>query len=203
MIIAGDNDEHISEIKVNLFKEFDMKDLGIVKQFMGLNIEIDEENEQLTIDQSQYIEAILRRFGMIDCKPSSTPMMKNLKLEKGNPEQKTTSPYRELLGSLMYLMLGSRPDICFALSYLSRFQDCATDVHFQHLKKILRFLKGTANYKLTYRKNNEDVLVGFADADWANDSVDRKSTSGYIFKVFGNVVNWGTKKQGLVTLSTC
>lgn len=203
MIIAGDNNEQISDIKVSLFNEFDMKDLGIVKQFMGLNIEIDEKGELLTIDQSQYIDAILKRFGMIDCKPSSTPMMKNLKLTIGNPEQQTVLPYRELLGSLMYLMLGSRPDICFSLSYLSRFQDSATDEHFQHLKKILRYLKGTSSYKLRYNRNDDNILVGYADADWANDSVDRKSTSGYIFKVFGNVVSWGTKKQGLVTLSTC
>ncbi len=168
---------------------------------MGLNIET--HNDSLTIDLSHYIADILNRFGMTDCNTVSTPMMKNLKLSKGSDENHTSEPYRELLDSLMYLMLGTRPDICFALSYLSRFQDNATDDHYAQLKRLLRYLKGTIDLKLTYTRKNDAPLVNYVDADWANDPETRRSTSGFVFMVFGNVVSWSTKRQGLVTLSTC
>ena len=102
----------------------------------------------------------------------------------------------------MFLMIGSRPDICYAISYLSRFQDKATDEHWTCLKRVLRYVKGTTNYGLVYRRSRSPLLEGFCDADWANDTSDRKSTSGYLFKVAGNVVSWNSKKQSIVVTSS-
>ena len=102
----------------------------------------------------------------------------------------------------MYLMLATRPDICFAVSFLSRMQDEATDNHFAHLKRVLRYLKGTQDFKLVYTRGNERPLQGYADADWANDPTDRKSTSGFLLQVFGSTVFWSSKKQALVATST-
>lgn len=128
-------------------------------------------------------------------------MEPHLKLSR-SIDSNCDAPYRELLGSLMYLMLGTRPDICFAINKLSRYQDCFDEIHWTHLKGVLRYLKGTLENRLVYTSTTDDVLVGYVDSDWANDVDDRRSTSGYLFKVFGNTILWSTKKQNLVTIST-
>ena len=125
-----------------------------------------------------------------------------VKLTRCNEEDRTEYPYRALLGSLMYVMLESCPDICFALSLLSRFQDAASNEHWNHLKRILPYLIGTKDYKLVYRKNEAPVLQAFVDSDWANDPEERKSRSGFLIQVFGNTVIWGSKKQSIVALSS-
>jgi hypothetical protein len=103
----------------------------------------------------------------------------------------------------MFIMLGTRPDVCFAVGYLSRFQDKASDTHFYHLMRVLKYLKTSSSLKLHFvRSSGVDRLVGYADADWANDMLDRKSTSGYCFRVFNSLVSWSSKKQSLVSLST-
>lgn len=89
------------------------------------------------------------------------------------------------------------------MSYFSRFQDSAEQVHWNHLKRVLRYLRGTTNYELLYRRNPEAIpLKGYVDADWANDLDDRRSTSGFLFEAFGNVISWTTRKQSLVAAST-
>ncbi|XP_037807715.1 secreted RxLR effector protein 161-like [Lucilia sericata] len=111
-------------------------------------------------------------------------------------------PYRELLGSLMYVMLCVRPDICYHVSYLGRFQQNPSEEHWQSLKRVLRYLKGTVKKKLIYTASDDNILVGYADADWASDTTDRKSISGYIFKVYGCTVSWSSKKQQTVATSS-
>lgn len=102
----------------------------------------------------------------------------------------------------MYVMLGSRPDLAFALGYLSRYQDAASDIHWTYLKRVLRYLRGTIDYELTYKRRKEPVLSAFVDADWANDVDERKSTSGYLIQAFGNTIHWSSKKQPIVSLSS-
>lgn len=203
MLICGNDFRAIDDLKISLNSEFKMNDLGEVSMFMGMNIHHNSSKGILEIDQEDYIERILERFRMKDCNPVLTPMEVGCKLSRKTDEESPTSePFREALGAVMYLMLASRPDICFAIGYLSRFQDCATDVHWNHLKRVLRYLRGTSKMKLVYKQSDSEPLVGYADADWANDAYDRKSTSGYLFQVFGNTVLWSSKKQGLVTTST-
>lgn len=154
------------------------------------------------MDQSDYIVKLLLKFGMQDSNCVSTPMELNCKLTRQSELKLTSQPFREVLGSIMYLMLATRPDLCFALGYPSRFQDCATDVHWNHLKRILRYLRGSKEMRLVYKRGNAKPLIGYVDADWANDVDERKSTTGFIFQVFGNTVVWSSKKQGLVAMST-
>ncbi|XP_055633509.1 uncharacterized protein LOC129773874 [Toxorhynchites rutilus septentrionalis] len=131
-------------------------------------------------------------------------MEQNLKLKPGVGDDKVDEPYRELVGSLMYLMSGTRPDICFALTYLSRFQENPTQEHWQCLKRILRYLSGTINVGLLYTKHQDDPAIScYVDADWANGLVDRKSTTGFFIKVYGNIVQWCSRKQAIVALSSC
>lgn len=103
----------------------------------------------------------------------------------------------------MYLMLGSIPDICFVINYFSRFQDNATDEHWNQLKRVLRYLKQTTDFKLTFVDGNvTGLLCAFVDSDWGIDIVDRKSTTGYVLKLFNCPVLWSSKKQRTIVISS-
>lgn len=108
-----------------------------------------------------------------------------------------------MLGSLMYLMLSVRPDICYQVGYMGRFQNNPSDIHWTNLKRIIRYIKGTKHLKLIFSKNSDDnEIIGYVDADWASDTEDRKSVSGYVFKVFGCPISWSSKKQTVVATSS-
>lgn len=203
IILASNSLDELMKIKRSLTQEFEMDDMKELGHFLGLKVERNMEEGTLTINQSQYVDSLLKRFGMQDCRPVSTPLEVNLKLEKNESEPETKHPYRELIGCLTYLMLSSRPDISSAVNFLSRFQSRATDTHWTHLKRVLRYLQGTKDYNLVYKRGrNAAPLVRYADADWGSDVNDRKSTSGNVFHVFGNSILWTSRKQTTVALSS-
>lgn len=204
ILIVSSSEKAIWTLKRRLSEEFEMKDLREVKCFLGLNIRRDREAGTMTIDQQAYVKSVLERFGMSDCKPSAIPMETRLKLEKEKDQKKRTDkPYRELVGCLMYLMVTSRPDLSAAVTYFASFQCCPTNEHWVHLKRVLRYLKGTADCKLEYKRSKSPLkLEAFADADWGNDLNDRKSISGFVIQLNGSTVMWTTRKQGSVALST-
>jgi len=203
IVLASNSLEEIQLVKEQLKRKFEMDDMQEISNFLGMKIGYDMARSTLKINQSKYVKDLLKRFGMEDCKPSLVPLETNLKLTRNhNMEGTTQHPYRELVGCLTYLMITSRPDISIAVNYLSRFQSGATDEHWTHLKRVLRYLQGTKDYFLEYRHNQEEPIVGFADADWGSDMESRHSTSGYIFQIFGNTVLWTTRKQGTIALSS-
>lgn len=129
-------------------------------------------------------------------------MEKGLQLDRKVTEA-FDEPYRELLGSLMYVMVSTRSDICFPVGYLGRFQSQPGQQHWTALKRVVRYLKGTMDHCLTfYRDDRALPLIGFADADWATDTEDRKSVSGFVFQVYGSTVVWSSKKQTTVATSS-
>ena len=202
IILAGPNLEHTEECKKHLLKEFEMKDKEDLKHFLGLEIYYSREEGILKIDQKKYLKGILKRFNLEQCNSCLTPIEPRLNI---NPEKenKEHEPVRELIGCLMYLMLGTRPDISFAINYFSRFQDRNSNEVWTHLKRLLRYLKGTIDYELIYKRNAGALpLICYVDSDWAQDVQDRKSISGYLMKVFGNTVSWVTRKQNCVALSS-
>lgn len=199
-LLAGSNINVVDSIVQKLSSEFKMKDLGPVKRFMGLNVTI--EPDKIEIDQAHYIRKILEKFSMENCNPVRTPMEVNLKVSNTNDE-KTDQPYRELVGTLMFLAMGSRPDISYAVNFFSRYQEKATEQHWLQLKRILRYLRGTTDIKLVYKFNSTALPISaFVDADWGSDIIDRKSTSGYVLFVFDCPILWQSKKQSIVALST-
>jgi len=121
-------------------------------------------------------------------------METKLKLEPAK-EISTNVMYRNLIGALLYIASGTRPNIAYSVNYLSRFQNCYNETHFKYAIRILKYLYMTKNLRLKYTKNlNAEVLDCFVDADWAGDVIDRKSTTGFIIRMFGNVIFWKTKK---------
>lgn len=203
VLIAGNDLNDIERVKKKLSSVFDMSDCGELQYYLGMKIEYNKQMGCMYLSQEASIVKILEKFGMTDCNTIDTPMEKGLQLPR-TEEESSKHPYRELLGSLMYLMLCVRPDICYAVGYMGRYQENFAEIHWSALKRILRYLKGTKSLKLKFDNacEDKDVLVGFVDADWASNTDDRKSTSGYIYYVYGCPVSWSSKKQTTVATSS-
>lgn len=188
-----------SQLIQDLSSQFQIKDLGQIKQCLGLRVNMHEN--VITVDQEQYVESLLKRFNMTHCKSAETPMEINLRLKESNSFCEKKFPYKQLIGSLMYLAVLTRPDIAYSVCYLSQFNNSYDDTHWKHLKRILKYLSGTKNYGLVFTKD-DSYIEGYADADWASDAKDRKSFSGYCFKLSGTVVSFECRKQRNVALSS-
>lgn len=202
-LVFSNNDVEKSKLKKHLMSKFSVKDLGEAKFFLGLNIE--KNDGKVKVSQKTFILDLLKRFNMLDANPVSTPMECNVRLGLSKNEEENQSnsdvPYQSLIGSLMYLAVNTRPDIAYAISYLSQFNTCFNTSHWIAAKRVLRYLKGTINYSLTYECSDLNVK-GYVDADWANNVLDRKSYSGFIFDMCNGPVSWEAKKQSCVTLSS-
>ena len=109
--------------------------------------------------------------------------------------------YQSLVGSLMYLSVCTRPDLTYAVGILARFSSKPNRSHWTAAKRVLRYLKGTANHGIAFTKSESGECLGYSDADWAGDQEDRKSSSGYLFQMAGGPVSWKSRKQDSVALS--
>jgi hypothetical protein len=201
LVITGGNQQDIYKFKQEMKSTFQMSDLGLSKYYLGL--EVMQSKEGITVCQRAYATKILDVAGLSDCKPSETPMEPRLKLSKTsaapavNPTQ-----YRSIVGSLRYLV-NSRPDIAFAVGYVSRFMEAPTAEHLTAVKRILRYISGTLHFGCFYQKGREAKLVGYSDSDLAGDIDTRKTTSGILFFLGNNVITWQSQKQKVVALSSC
>ncbi|KAL2328979.1 hypothetical protein Fmac_022406 [Flemingia macrophylla] len=139
---------------------------------------------------------------MSDNNPVIVPMVPGYKLCKDETGMKADeTQYKQLVGSLMYITT-TRPDMMFSVSLISRFMSQPTQMHMQAAKRVLRYLQGTVNFGILYKKGGNEELLGYTDNDYAGDLEDRKSTSGYVFLMSNGAVAWSSKKQPIVTLST-
>jgi len=209
LIIAGSNLDIIQEFKDDISKRFNMKDLGELTFILGMSVRRDWEAGTIHLFQSKYIVDVLSRFGMETCTSRSLPMDPGCKLTKAmSPktaeewEEAEQYPYREVAGSLMYLMVSTRPDIAFAVSCLSKYMNCHGKGHHTAADHLLRYLKGTVDIGLTYGVSKDLVPLGFCDADWGSDVDTRRSTTGFIFYMAGGPVCWKCKSQPTVALSS-
>ncbi|KAJ4722910.1 Retrovirus-related Pol polyprotein from transposon TNT 1-94 [Melia azedarach] len=166
-------------------------------------IEVRQEEDGIFISQQRYTKEILKKFKMENCKPISTPIKCGVKLSKHEEGEKVDSTFfKSLVGCLRYLTC-TRPDILYATGLVSRYMETPTTTHLKAVKRILRYLKGTTNFGLFYSCSDNFELVGYSDSDWAGDTDDRKSTTGFVFFMGGTAFTWMSKKQPIVTLSTC
>uniref|UniRef100_A0A2N9GNZ7 Reverse transcriptase Ty1/copia-type domain-containing protein n=1 Tax=Fagus sylvatica TaxID=28930 RepID=A0A2N9GNZ7_FAGSY len=198
----------MKETKFCLGSKFEMKDMGPANYVLGIRISRDRDSKLIYLDQENYLEKVLKRFKMENCRPVSTPVSKGTILNKSMcPTNKTELeemkdvPYAQAVGSLMYAMTSTRPDICYAVGLVSRYQSNPGKAHWQAVKRIFRYLQMTKNMKLCFGLDELEIK-GFTDADFAGDTDDRKSTSGYVFLFGGTAVSWLSKKQGCVAKYT-
>eukprot|EP00253_Pinus_taeda_P008081 PITA_08081 len=184
----------------DLANEFEMKDLGLLHYFLGL--EIWQRNGGLFVSQGKYAREILEKFNMHGCKPIDTPLPGGWRKEDATSgEEVDATVYRQLVGSLMYLV-NTRPDICYAVNQLSQAMVKLTKLFWKAGKHVLRYLRGTSGYGLWYRQEDELKLCGFMDADWVGIPTDRKSTSGGVFSIGSTIVSWYNRKQRSMALSS-
>uniref|UniRef100_A0A2N9IPG8 Integrase catalytic domain-containing protein n=1 Tax=Fagus sylvatica TaxID=28930 RepID=A0A2N9IPG8_FAGSY len=192
----------------NLSKQFAMKDLGPAKQILGMRIIRDRANGTLKLSQTEYVKKILSRFSMDEAKPVSTPLGSHFRLTKDQSpkteqEQAYMSkvPYASAIGSLMYAMVCTRPDIAHAVGVVSRYMSNPGKQHWEAVKWILRYLKGTLGTSLCFT-GADMKLTGYVDSDLAGDVDTRKSTTGYVYTLGGIAVSWVSRLQKIVALST-
>lgn len=208
LIIAASNDDLLNSFKDTMKSQFNMKDLGKISYFLGIQFE--QKGEEIKMNQKRYILKMLERFGMSNCKARYTPS--ELKWESDNNEEDNSKEvvdpkeYREIVGSLIYAMTCTRPDISWVVSKLSQTLAEPKAEHLVAAKHVLRYLKGTNEYELCFKKTDEYLnRIAFSDSDWASSVEDRRSTTGYCFslKKQGPAISWKSKKQATVALSTC
>uniref|UniRef100_A0AAV1TJP4 Polyprotein n=1 Tax=Peronospora matthiolae TaxID=2874970 RepID=A0AAV1TJP4_9STRA len=180
---------------------FEMTDSGKCAFVLGIEL-VDNDNGSVTMCQRLYVKYVLKRFGMSDCKAVTSPTDIGSRLIPSTAATKIDASFREAVGALMHLMTATRPDIAFAVSYVSRFMENPQVEHWMAVKRILRYLQGTKSHGICFKSDDKIDFCGYSDADWAGDHADRKSTSGYAFILMGAPVSWGSKKQSSVSLST-
>ncbi|KAK2578490.1 hypothetical protein KPH14_002051 [Odynerus spinipes] len=202
ILIASTSSKWIQNFKSKLGQEFDVKDLGCARYCLG--IEINQTSDGVSLSQRRYIKGVLKRFGMSEANPAVTPGEANhnfSRTTKAEDKKRNSQSYQELIGALMYLAVATRPDIAFVVSYLGQFNHSHTEEHWGAAKRVLRYLQGTLNYTLSFRRT-EDGIIGYSDADWGNCGIDRKSYTGYVFLLSGAAVSWKAQKQRTVALSS-
>ncbi|CAJ2670508.1 unnamed protein product [Trifolium pratense] len=204
LLVTGSSLAEIEDFKSQMKSEFEMTDLGKLTYFLGMELLYTAKG--VILHQAKYATEILRKFEMLDCNSSVTPADTRLKLEiDENSDTVDPTIFRQLIGSLRYLCQ-TRPDISYAVGYVSRFMSKPLKPHLLAAKRILRYINGTIHYGVLFPYSKDSVkleLNGFSDADWCGDKVDRRSTSGYLFKFQNAPVSWCSKKQSVIALSSC
>ena len=191
--------------KKRLGLRFAMDDRGEIHFILGMEVKRDRKNKVMTICQRSYLETVLARFGMQDCKPVGTPLETGKRFVQidDNEEPVDVKLYQAAIGSLNYAAIATRPDLSVAVGMLSQHMRNPSEDHWSGVKRVLRYIKGTFDFGLKFTYSDSFVLHGFADADWAGCSESRKSTSGEVFKIGNCTVSWRSKKQSVVALSSC
>uniref|UniRef100_A0A2N9GCA0 CCHC-type domain-containing protein n=1 Tax=Fagus sylvatica TaxID=28930 RepID=A0A2N9GCA0_FAGSY len=200
MIITGDDHSGISDFKLFLHQQFEMKDLGHLSYFLGLEVSSDSTGYYLS--QAKYASDLLSRAGLTDTKVVSTPLEMNARLTPldGTPLSDATL-YRQLVGSLVYLTV-TRPDIAHAVHLVSQFLSAPHSTHYAAVIHILRYIKGTMFHGLHFSAHSTLDLCAYSDADWAGDPTDCRSTTGFCFFLGDSLISWRSKKQHIVSRSS-
>ena len=185
-----------------------MKDLGDASHILGIRITRDCSRRLLFLSQKEYIDRVLERFHMEVGKAISTPLPPYAKLSHDDCPQTDVEtaemsriPYASAVGSLMYAMVATRPDLAHSVGVVSRYMSNPSKQHWDAVRNILRYLRGTSELSLCYGEQDMSVR-GYADSDYAGSVDSRKSTGGYLFCFNGAPLTWQSKRQSVVTTST-
>jgi hypothetical protein len=209
IVIASNHVATKQWLKNRLSAKYQMTDCGELRWFLGTRVLRDRANNTITLDQSQYIDDVLRRFGMSNCHSVSTPAVTRLTSDmcpstESDVRFMNDKPYRQVVGCLMYAMVATRPDIAYAVGSVCRFLHNPGPQHWNAVLHILRYLRGHSNLGLSFSGKPSDLrqLHGYCDADWAGDQDTRRSTTGYIFRLCGAAISWKSRLQKTPALSS-
>ena len=209
ILLASSDLGLLHETKIFLNKNFKMVDMNEASYVIGIEIFRDRSQGLLGLSQKGYIDRILERFNMQLCSTNDVPITKGEKFSQNQcprndleKNQMKNIPYGCAVGSLLYAQTCTRPDISFAVAMLGRYQSNPGMEHWKAAKKVMRYLQGTKDYMLTYRRSDQLEVTGYSDADFANCLDSRKSTSGFVFMLAGGAISWKSAKQSLIASST-
>jgi hypothetical protein len=208
LILVCNRLDAIVEMKKKLSQQWEMTDLGEINFSLGIRVARDRHTRRIWLDQERYANDVLKRFNMSDCKPLTTPCDVGTAVSRdmtphtdAERQMMQYIPYRSSVGSLMYTMIATRPDLGYAISALSAYMADPGQQHWKAMKRVFRYLRHTANYRLELGGENL-TLQGYCDADWANNRDDRRSVTGYVFTLGTAVISWKSQRQKTVALSS-
>jgi Reverse transcriptase (RNA-dependent DNA polymerase) len=202
LIISGQNVEEVTELKNIIKGLFVCTDAGAIKEYLGVLFERCDDGA-FVLSQRQHLLNVLQRFGMKDCKPCATLCMPKKTIDEASTDMSNiTFPFREAVGSLLYLAAYTRPVISFTVGMLGRAMAAPSAQDVVAVKRLMRYLAGTRDCGLVLSGTGESTLIACSDADWGGD-VDHKSTSGALHYFGEDLVHWTSKKQGCVPFFHC
>ena len=205
MLLASKELTEVQMTIEDLAKEFDIKDMGDATVFVGMEIDRDIRAGTLRISQSRMAADIVSKYGLNDSKAKSIPLNPSTKLVKdtGNPLNCNLFGYSELIGSLLYLAVCTRPDLSQAVGALARYSANPMAEHWDGALGVVCYLASTISFGITYTRNHdEQLVVGYCDADFAGDLDTRRSATGYVFLMAGGAISWSSRMQPTVAAST-
>ena len=204
LVIATEDINRMNRIKSYLGNKFKMTNLKDTQLFLGIRILRD--NNKISLDQTSYVNTVLYKLNIYDCKPNKTPLVEKLEFDKLDLDEYYDASCQNLPGCLMYLMVYTRPDLSFTINVWSRFVNKNNRTVWKYLKGVLRYLKGTFDSKLVYKRNSEnnlEILTGYVDSDWPGDKITRISTTDYLFKLYDKcTISLNIEKQRSVADSS-
>uniref|UniRef100_A0A5S6Q3I8 Reverse transcriptase Ty1/copia-type domain-containing protein n=1 Tax=Trichuris muris TaxID=70415 RepID=A0A5S6Q3I8_TRIMR len=202
LLVVGATPKITKEVGIQMDKFFQTKDLGEVKNYLGIQIER-EGDGSILLHQRNKIEQLLEQYGLMECKPAPTPMETGfLSVNQESPPMPDNTKYRQAIGSLLYVATVSRPDIAAPVGFLCRHVEKPTEADWKAVKRVMRYLAATKYMTLRLSSAGGIDLQCYVDADWAGDKADRKSTTGFVFQLGKNTVAWSSRKQSVVALSS-
>ncbi|KAJ0825597.1 putative RNA-directed DNA polymerase [Helianthus annuus] len=203
IVVTGNNPSEIEVVKRCLSDNFQIKDLGLLKYFLG--IEVLYLNGSVCLSQRKYCLELLAEFGYLGCKPVGTPIEQShiitAKTDKDTVFLENVTGFQKLIGKLLYLSL-TRPDISYAVQYLSQYMHKPCQSHLDIALRLLRYLKLCPGKGVMFRKTGNLDIMCYVDSDWAKCTKTRKSVTGFGVFVGDTLVSWKSKKQGVVARST-
>src|SRR5271155_3881687 len=203
LLIFGKDMDSVNDLKAQLSEEYEMKDMGELEYFLGIQVHRDRERKIIHISQPGYIRTILERFGMQDSKPANTPLSSGARLTKAKATDTLMDQreYQSMVGSIMYGMLATRPDLAQSIQQTSQFSQMPTTQHEKAVKQGFRYLSGTIDQGITFNGNLGMKLEFWSDANWGGEE-GRESVSGLVGTLAGGAVTYSSKKQASVALSS-
>ena len=192
LLIIGSSKKEIASLKDAMNHAFSMTDLGLLSQFLGL--EIDQSQHGIKVHHSNYASYILNMFSMKYCKPRKTPFLSGVKLEKaGSSPMVNNTLYRQLIGCL-FCLTHTWIDISYAVNVALRYMDQPHEIHWRAAKIILNFVQWTRTHGIFYKAKSHLDLIGFTDSNWEGDNTNQNYTSGYVFMLAEGPINWSINK---------
>jgi len=191
----GNNATLVKEKKKAFMGIWECHDLGELKEFLGISIRC--SGRKIILDKKAYLTKVLDHFSMTNAVIVNMPLPHGYTpvAHTGNPDPTLQAQYQAIIGSLLYLMLGTRPDITFAVIKPSQFSANPSKEHFEWAKYICHYLTGTKDYTMVFDGKTNEGLIAHSDSDWATDVNNRRSVTGYFFKLAGSSVSWLSRAQ--------